>query len=104
MSHDIFCYKSKLGKPDEEEANSVIGADNDKWAKKDTDASTKLTIVNALKEYNPRVEAFDFDYGEIANLTAATIEEAKNKFDHIELNTPEGDIATQLTVYEITFI
>jgi hypothetical protein len=100
MSYDIFCYKSKIGHPDEEEADSVIEADNDEWAKKDRDSETKLSIVKALTNYNPRLEAFDFDYGEIAKLTATTIEEAKNKFDHIELNTPEGDAAVQLTVYD----
>jgi hypothetical protein len=100
MSYDIYCYKSKSDKPNQEEADSVIEADNDKWAAKDRDANTKLSIVKALTNYNPRLEAFDFDYGEIAKLTATTIEEAKNKFDYIELNTREGDIAVQLTVYD----
>lgn len=100
MSYDIYCYRSKTGIPDDEEADSIIEADNDKWADKDRDANTKLSIVKALTNYNPRLEAFDFDYGEIAKLTATTIEEAKNKFDHIELNTREGDISVQLTVYD----
>ena len=100
MSYDIFCYKSKLGKPDVEEADSVIEADTDKWSNKDIDATTKLEIVKALTEFNPRLESFDFDFGEIAKLTATTIEEAKKKFDHIEINTPEGDPAIQLTVYD----
>ena len=100
MSYDIFCYKSKIGRPDEEEADAVIEADNDEWANKNRDATTKLAIVKALTLYNPRLEAFDFDYGEIAKLSASTIEDAKNKFDHIELNTPDGDLAVQLTVFD----
>jgi hypothetical protein len=100
MSYDIFCYKSKIGRPDEDEADAVIEADNDKSAKKEKDEATKLAIVKALTQFNPRLEAFDFDYGEIAKLTATTIEEAKNKFDHIELNTYDGDLAVQLTVYD----
>lgn len=100
MSYDIFCYKSKSGRPDEYEAHAVIEADNDKWANREKDASTKLSIVRALIQLNPRLEAFDFDYGEIAKLTEATIEEAKNKFDHIEINTPDGDISVQLTVFD----
>ena len=100
MSYDIYCYKSKTGIPDVGEADSVIEADTDRWATKDRDAESKLAIVKALKKYNPRLEAFDFDYGEIANLTSSTIEEAKNKFNHIELNTREGDISVQLTVYD----
>ena len=45
MSYDIYCYKSKLGKPDEDEADSVIAADSDKWAKKDRNPALKLAIV-----------------------------------------------------------
>lgn len=100
MSYDIYCYKSKLGKPDLEEADSVIEADNDKSAKKAKDPTTKQAIVKALTTHNPRLEAFDFDYGEIAKLTSSTIEEARNKFDHIELNHPDGDLAVQITVYD----
>lgn len=62
-------------------------------------SETKFAIVKALTSYNSRLEAFDFDYAEIAKLTSTTIEDAQNKFDHIELNSPEGDIAIQLTVY-----
>ncbi len=100
MSYDIYCYKSKFGKPDEEEADRVVGADNDKWAKKECNPEMKLAIVKALKAYNPRLETFDFDFSEIAKLTATTIQEAQRKFNHIELNPPVGDIAIQLTVYD----
>lgn len=100
MSYDLYCYKSKIGKPDEEEASSVIETDSEKWTKKEKDPAAKLAIVKALTAYNPRLEAFDFDYGEIAKLTATTIEQAKNKFDHIEINSPEGDLAIQITVYD----
>ena len=61
MSYDIYCYKSKSGIPDAEEADTVIEADTDKWAKKDRDATTKLEIVKALTKYNPALEVFDFD-------------------------------------------
>lgn len=100
MSYDIFCYKSKLGKPDEDEADSVIEADNDKWKKKDGDASSKLAIVKALIIFNPQLKAFDFDNEEISKLTLATLEEAENKFDHFELNPAENEIAIQLTVFD----
>ena len=100
MSYDLYCYKSKIGKPDEDEASSIIEADDDKWAKKEKNPAGKLAIVKALLAHNPRLEAFDFDYGEIAKLTATTIEQAKNQFDHIELNPPEGDLAIQTIVYD----
>lgn len=48
MSYDIFCYRSKLGKPDEDEADAVMEADNNKWAVKESNPATKLAIVKAL--------------------------------------------------------
>jgi hypothetical protein len=100
MSYDLYCYRSKLGKPDEAEAESVIAADNDKWARKERNPAIKLAIVKALTEYNPGLEAYDFHYGEIAKLTVSIIEQEKNKFDHIEINHPEDDVALRLIVYD----
>ena len=57
MSYDLYCYRSRLGKPDEAEADSVIITDNDKWVKKEKDPAMKLAIVRALTAYNPRLEA-----------------------------------------------
>jgi len=100
MSYDIYCYKSKLGTPDEDEASSVIEADIDKWAKKDRNPALKLAIVKALTEFNPQLIANDFHYGEIAKLPITIIEQEKSKFDHIEINHPEEDVALRLTVYD----
>ncbi|NNV56084.1 hypothetical protein [Limnovirga soli] len=87
MSYDIFLYKSKIGRPDEDEAEAVVGADTDKWAEKETNPQIKLSIVKALTENNPRLQAFDFHYGDISKLSVETIDEEKSKFDHIEINT-----------------
>jgi hypothetical protein len=99
MSYDIYLYKSKAGRPDEDEADQVIEADNDKWAEKEINPYIKLAIVKALTEFNPTLQAFDFHYGDIAKLSVNTIEEEQNKFDHIEINTSEGFAAVRLTVY-----
>ena len=100
MSYDIFLYKSKIGLPDEDEADAVVGADTDKWAEKEFNPQIKLSIVKALTEFNPSLQALDFDYGDIAKLSVKTIEDEKNKFDHIEINTSEGDAALRLIVYD----
>lgn len=100
MSYDLYCYRSKLGKPDGNEADAVIEGDTDKWSKKDKDPAMKLAIVKALTAFNPRLEAFDFHYGEVAKLTVSIIEQEKNKFDHIEINHPEDDLALRLIVYD----
>lgn len=100
MSYDIFIYKSKLGIPDEDEADSVINADNYEFTKNSESDNAKLTIVKALTDYNPKLSAFDFDYQKIAKLSSISLEEAMKNFDHIELNPQEDEIAIQLTVYD----
>lgn len=99
MSYDIYCYKSQLGRPDLEEAQAAIEAGEDE-ENVVSDPETKLKIANALIDFNPRLESFDFDYEEIAKLQEISIEEAKKTFDHIELNTPNGDLATQITIFD----
>jgi hypothetical protein len=98
MSYDIYCYKSKLGRPDLDEAQSVI--EESESAKSDTDNSSKEKIAKALQDYNPKLERFQFDYDEIAKLQSTTVEEAKANFRYIELTKAEGELAVQLTIYD----
>lgn len=100
MSYDLYCYRSKSGKPDESEADSVVEADTDKWAKKERNPATKLAIVQALTAYNPKLEANDFHYGDITKLSVSTIEQEKNKFDHIEINHPDDGPSLRIIIYD----
>ncbi len=100
MSYDLYCYRSKSGKPDNDEADEIIGADSDKWAKKDRDPVRKLAIVKALKAYNQRLDASDFHYGDVAQLTPDIIEKEQKRFNHIEINHPEDEPSLTLTVYD----
>jgi hypothetical protein len=101
MSYDLYCYKSQLGRPDLDEAQAVIeveeGEENEDV---ESDPATKLKIAKALLDFNPRLESFEFDYNAIAELQKISADEAKEQFDHIELNTPEGDLATQITIFD----
>ncbi len=98
MSYDIYCYKSRLDRPDLEEAQNAIEVDAEEET--NSDPETKLKIAKALVEYNPRLEYFEIDYQEIAKLQKTTIEESKKTFSHIELNAPEGDLAIQITIFD----
>ncbi len=100
MSYDLYCYKSILGRPDLEEAQNVIEVDEEDENDVQSDPKTKLKIATALVNFNPKLESFDFDYDEIAKMQGTNVEEAKEKFDHIELNTSEGDLATQITIFD----
>lgn len=98
MSYDIYCYKSKLDRPDLEEAQAAI--EMDKYKVFTSDSETKRKIAKALIDYNPRLESFEFDYEEIAKRQGTSVDEAEKAYDHIELNTPEGDLATQITIFD----
>jgi hypothetical protein len=100
MSYDIYCYKSKIGKPNEDEADSVIEADNDKWAKKDKNSTSKLALVKNLLEFDTMLEAKDFKYGDISKLSVDIIEENEKQFARIEINTLESDLTIQLSVFD----
>jgi hypothetical protein len=95
MSYDLYCYKSQLGRPDLEEAQATIEVDV-----VEADPETKLKIAKALIDYNPRLESFEFNHEEIAKHQGTSVEEAQEDFDHIELNTPESDLATQITIFD----
>ena len=63
----------------------------------------KHRIAEALLANNPQLEQFEFDYEKIASLQHISLEEARTQYAHIELNTPEGEHATQITIsdYEV---
>jgi hypothetical protein len=96
MSYDIYCYKSKLDRPNLEEAQAIMELDEKESS---CDSETKIKIAKALVDYNPNFESFEFDYEEISKLKGISINEAKERFGHIELNTPDGDLATQITIF-----
>ena len=96
MSYDIYCYKSKLDRPNLEEAQAIMELEEEESS---SDPETKLKIAKVLIDYNPKFESFEFDHEEISKLQGTSIDEAKKAFDHIELNTPDGDLATQITIF-----
>ncbi|HTF31058.1 MAG TPA: hypothetical protein VK625_19515, partial [Flavitalea sp.] len=97
MSYDIFCYRSRSGTPDEEEAHSMIEIDNDRYALTEDHSETKLSILKTLLAHNPNLVARDYKYGDISKLSATFLQTEKNKFHHIEVNSEEGYIAARMT-------
>jgi hypothetical protein len=103
MSFDLYCYRSTSVVPSATEAQALIesfNADEEAGRTRDTIADVKEKIVSALMEYDPRLERFQFDYGKMAKAANISEREARARFQHIELNPPEGDLAIQLTVYD----
>jgi len=101
MSYDFYCYRSSSGVPSAAEAEAFVEAANaaEETGTDNTTASgTKEKLTTALLQHNPRLEAFQFNFAGIAESQKISEEEARSRYQHIELNPPEGDLAIQLTI------
>lgn len=103
MSYDLYCYRSASGVPDVAEAEALVEAINaaeEAGDTKPTFSDTKERITAALIEHNPRFERFKFDYSKMAESLRISEDEARLRYQHVELNSPEDNLAIQLTVYD----
>jgi hypothetical protein len=99
MSYDIYCFRPSSPTPSIEEAQAIVESDEDSERPEDESArETKQRVVEALKQHNPRLEQFEFDYAAIARRMKISEQEARERRKHVELNPPEGDPAIQITV------
>ena len=100
MSYDVYCYRPISNAPSEEEALAIISSEEEDVYRDDPEArKIKESISNALLRINPRLERFKIDYGEVARSRNISEEQARAQLSHIELNSPDGDLAIQLTVH-----
>lgn len=60
----------------------------------------KRRLAAALIAKNPMLEPFAFGFEEIASFEKITVEEAKNKHRHIELNGPEDSNGIQIALFD----
>ena len=60
----------------------------------------KQALVKSLKKVNAALQKFAFGLNEIAKLYSITVEEAKARFRHIELNGPENGNGIQITLLD----
>jgi len=103
MSYDLYCYRSSSGVPSKTEAEATVDAFNaaeEAGTPSQTFADKKEKLATALIKHNPRLERFKFDYDKIAESLKISEHEARERYQHVELNTPEGDLAVQLIVYD----
>jgi len=100
MSYDLYCFKPSSSTPSLEEAQAVIESEEVLGQPEvDSARETKRRIADALMQHNPRLQEFDFNYAQIAKTMNISEEEARAQWTHVELNTPEGDPAIQITVF-----
>lgn len=95
MSYNLYCYRSRAGKPDAEEAKKVI---EESETAPPQNNKLKEKIAGALVNYNSKLERFENNYEEIAKARGISVEEAKQRFQNIELNKPDGNMVVQITI------
>jgi hypothetical protein len=62
----------------------------------------KKDLAKSLLTYNPALQIFKFDYKEIANSLGITEDEARIRFRHIEINSPDHKKGIQIILYDDT--
>jgi len=58
------------------------------------------SLANALIEFDPTLEKFEFDHEVIAKKFGISVNEAKTQYSHIELNTPLDTLSVQITIFD----
>jgi hypothetical protein len=103
MSYDLYCYRAPSDVPNDAEAQALVEAINaaeEAGESRATASGIKERIAAALIEYNPRLEPFKLDYRKIAESEKISEDEARSRYQYVELDPPERDLAIQLTVYD----
>jgi len=99
MSYYLHCYKSALGWPDLKEAKKVVEVKEEDH-ETIPDPVTKKNIASNLVQFMPTLESPETDFDEIAELYDISVEQARKDFAQIDLHTAEGEIPTQITIFD----
>ena len=100
MTYDLYSYRHSTKTPSTEEAISVISSEEDSTFRDDKEArEIKEKIAGLILELNPKLERFQIDYEQVCKTQDISMEEARARLNHIELNPLDGDLAVQLTIY-----
>ncbi len=62
----------------------------------------KRQLVRTLQAINPLLEAFPFDFDELARTEHITEDEARRRFRHVELNGSDQSTGIQITLFDST--
>jgi hypothetical protein len=100
MSYDLKLFKPVAG----EDPYVTAQRDSDEFAVSPLDPqkeALKRKVAEALIACNPKLEIFEFGYEEIAKFQKITVEEARLKYRHLELNGPDEDSnGIQITLFD----
>jgi hypothetical protein len=96
MSYDIYCYKSTKETPDIDEAELFVNFQDDFTHV--IDPADKEKIAGALISKNNKLERFVFDYEKITQTQKITADQAKERFNHIELTSNNEKLPLQFII------
>ena len=100
MSYDFRLVKRKRG----EDPLLTARADSDGLPTTPADPQKELLkrkVADALIARNPQLHVFQFDYDAVAKSQKISVEEARLKFRHLELNGPEENCnGIQITLFD----
>lgn len=99
MSYDFYSYRPRTDQPNTQEAEKIISSEEDAEFRDDAEAREfKERIASAFLSFETQLTQFEFDYTEIARSMNASEEEAKRRWNHVELNPPENGLAIQIQI------
>jgi len=104
MSYDIYAYPPESPIPGKSQAEAFLRSIEitpesvpETWTEEDRLRREK--IVAALLESNPRLTRSDFNFEAIARRRKLTESQARERYQHAQLNSQMGDLAIQLRVW-----
>jgi len=100
MSYDFRLFKRRA----DEDPHETAQRDSEELAATPLDPqkeSLKRSVADALIAHNPKLEVFQFDYDKIAEFEKISVEAARLKHRHLELNGPEEECnGIQITLFD----
>jgi hypothetical protein len=104
VSYDFCSFSPATGEDPVVTAHRILGDSEGDLEPRDhhlqADAGKKIALRDAIIRQNPKMTPFVFDYNEIAKYLKITAEEARSKFQHIELNGPGGGNGIQVILHD----
>lgn len=100
MSYDFTLFQRRDGEDPNVTARQV-GEELGSTPLDATKEARKRRIADALIAHNPKLTVFEFGYEEIAKQEKISVEEARLRYRHLELNGPEEDRrGIQITLFD----
>src|SRR5690349_13118343 len=103
MSYDLYAVQAPASATDNEIAELAIAAAEAELPSDEPDSATtqrKRRLAAALRDVNPALAPFDFDFPAIAKSDGISESDARRLYRHIELNGPEDGNGIQIVLFD----